>query len=109
MRNKRLVDKNDFGRKKHLLYQEKISGKHRYQECMMFQVFFYLMVLTASRKQAPLAADHIGLNASLPQPHAIQQRQHIANSWDEELAEQLGKYLGEVGYAETLELYLDRA
>jgi beta-glucosidase len=45
------------------------------------------------RKQAG-AADHLGLNASLPAT-CFPTATTVANSWDEKLGEELGEYLGE--------------
>ncbi|MBQ7616289.1 MAG: glycoside hydrolase family 3 C-terminal domain-containing protein [Butyrivibrio sp.] len=56
------------------------------------------------RKQAG-AGDHLGLNASLPAT-CFPTAATIANSWDEELGETLGKTLGEEAMAEGVNVLL---
>ncbi len=52
------------------------------------------------RKQAG-ASDHLGLNASLPAT-CYPTASAIANSWDEELGEELGSYMGKEAASQGL-------
>lgn len=56
------------------------------------------------RKQAG-AADHLGLNASLPAT-CFPTSATVANSWDEELGEELGRMLGEEAAAQGISVLL---
>ena len=56
------------------------------------------------RKQAG-AADHLGLNPSLPAT-CFPTAATMANSWDEELGEELGRYLGEEAAAQRVNVLL---
>lgn len=56
------------------------------------------------RKQAG-AADHLGLNASLPST-CFPTAATVANSWDEKLGEELGEYLGEEAVALGVDMIL---
>lgn len=56
------------------------------------------------RKQAA-AADHLGLNASIPAT-CFPTAATMANSWNEELGEQLGKFLGEEALVEKVNVLL---
>ncbi|MFT4143830.1 MAG: glycoside hydrolase family 3 C-terminal domain-containing protein [Mobilitalea sp.] len=56
------------------------------------------------RKQAG-AADHLGLNASLPST-CFPTAATVANSWDEKLGEELGEYLGEEAAALGVDMIL---
>ena len=56
------------------------------------------------RKQAG-AADHLGLNASLPAT-CFPTAATVANSWDIELGEELGRYLGEEAVAQGVNVLL---
>ena len=58
----------------------------------------------ASRKQAA-ASDHIGLNASLPAT-CFPTAASMANSWNEELGQQLGTALGEEAAAQNVHVLL---
>ncbi|HHV12523.1 MAG TPA: glycosyl hydrolase [Clostridiales bacterium] len=56
------------------------------------------------RKQAE-AADHLGLNASIPAT-CFPTAATVANSWNEELGEQLGRHLGEEAVAQKVNVLL---
>lgn len=56
------------------------------------------------RKQAE-AADHLGLNASIPAT-CFPTAATVANSWSEELGEQVGQYLGEEAVAQKVNVLL---
>ncbi|MFC4320057.1 beta-glucosidase [Litchfieldia salsa] len=56
------------------------------------------------RKQAE-AADHLGLNASLPAT-CFPTAATVANSWNVELGEKIGKYLGEEAVAQKVNVLL---
>jgi beta-glucosidase len=56
------------------------------------------------RKQAA-AADHLGLNASIPAT-CFPTAATIANSWNEQLGEQLGSFLGEEAVAQKVNVLL---
>ena len=56
------------------------------------------------RKQAA-AADHLGLNASIPAT-CFPTAATMANSWNEELGEEMGKALGEEAAAQNVNVLL---
>ncbi|WP_404332242.1 beta-glucosidase [Mesobacillus maritimus] len=56
------------------------------------------------RKQAA-AADHLGLNASIPAT-CFPTAATVANSWNEELGEKMGEYLGEEAVAQKVNVLL---
>lgn len=56
------------------------------------------------RKQAA-AADHLGLNASIPAT-CFPTAATVANSWNEELGEKMGEYLGEEAVAQGVNVLL---
>src|SRR5699024_7140647 len=103
MKYKDLIDKMTLKEKVSLM-----SGKDFWQSENIDRLGVPSMFLADGphgiRKQAA-AADHLGLNPSIPAT-CFPTAATVANSWDDELGEEMGKMLGEEAVAERVNVLL---
>lgn len=103
MKYKEIIDKMTLQQKAALM-----SGKDFWQSYDIPELGINSMFLADGphgiRKQAA-AADHLGLNASIPAT-CFPTAATMANTWNTELGEEMGKFLGEEAAAENVNVLL---